>query len=103
MKFIIPQNYNRTNKLFGFIDYSSAIILLLWCVFIFCIINFIFNALYIKIFIFVVLCLPVAIFCFVGFNQENIIYFLSYILKFAFSQKVYLYQKNDCNIPQKMI
>lgn len=93
MKFIIPQNYNLSSKLFGFLDYSSVIIIALWCLFIFCISNFIFNTLYIKIFVIIVLCFPVVIFCFVGFNHENIIYALSYLLKFAFSQKVYLYNK----------
>lgn len=96
MKFIIPQNYNRANKLLGFIDYSSAIFFVLWSIFIFCIINFIFNSFYIKTFLFIILCLPIFIFCFNGFNQENIISFLSYFLKYIFSQKLYLYRKNDC-------
>lgn len=103
MKFIIPQNYNISSRLFGFLDYSSAIILSLWCLFIFCIINFIFTSLYLKIFIFIIFCFPFAIFCFVGFNHENIIYVLSYIFRFIFSQKIYLYQKNHCKTPQKMI
>ena len=95
MKFIIPQNYNNSSKLFGFLDYSSGIILLLWIIFVFCIINFIFNSLYIKIFLFIILCFPFCIFCFVGLNNENIIYIISYLLKFIFSQKIYLYEK-DC-------
>lgn len=95
MKFIIPQNYNLSSKLFGFLDYSSAIIISLWCLFIFCITNFIFDSLYFKIFIIIFLCFPVIIFFFVGFNHENIIYVLSYILKFAFSQKIYLFQKTN--------
>lgn len=93
MKFIIPQNYNTSSKLFGFLDYSSGIIMLLWSIFIFCLINFIINSFYIKLIIFIVFCLPVYILCFVGLNHENIIYVLSYIIKFAFSQKIYLYQK----------
>lgn len=95
MKFIIPQNYNLSGKLFGILDYSSVVIIALWCLFIFCITNFIFSALYLKIFVIIVLCFPVVIFCFVGFNHENIIYVLSYICKFLFSQKIYLYQKSS--------
>lgn len=94
MKFIIPQNYNLSSKFLGFLDYSSAIIISLWCLFVFCIVSFIFHSLYLKIFLIIVLCFPFIIFCFVGFNHENIIYVLSYLLKFAFSQKIYLYQKN---------
>ena len=92
MKFIIPQNYDTSSKLFGFLDYSSGIILILWSIFIFCLINFIFHSLYLKIFIFIIFCFPVYLFCFIGFNHENIIYILSYLLKFAFSQKIYLYK-----------
>ena len=95
MKFIIPQNYNLSSKLFGFLDYSSAIIIALWCLLIFCITNFIFHTLYLKVFVIIVLCFPMIIFCFVGFNHENVIYALSYILKFVFSQKIHLYQKNS--------
>jgi len=103
MKFMIPQNYNRTNKLFGFINYSSAILFLLWAIFLFCIVNFIFKSLYIKIFVFIIFCVPFFIFCIIGFNQENIISFISYFFKFIFSQKLYLYQKSDCIINKKMI
>ena len=35
MKFIFPQNYKFNNKLFGIIDYSTAIVNIVWYVFIF--------------------------------------------------------------------
>ena len=35
MKFIFPQNYNFKNKLFGFIDYNSLILNIIWDIFIF--------------------------------------------------------------------
>lgn len=92
MRFIIPQNYNFSSKLFGFIDYSTAILNIVWYVFIFCIINFIFSSLFLKIFIFIILCFPVLLFSLIGFNHENILYVIVYILKFAFSQKIYLYK-----------
>lgn len=95
MKFIIPQNYSISSKLFGFMDYSSGIVLILWSIFIFCLINFLFNSLYLKIFIFIIFCFPIYIFCFIGFNHENIVYIVSYLIKFLFSQKIYLFEK-DC-------
>lgn len=101
MKFIIPQNYNLSSKLFGFLDYSSAIIMSLWCLFVFCIASFIFTSLQLKIFVIIVFCFPVVIFCFVGFNHENVVYVLSYILKFAFSQKIYLYNKTSLKISKQ--
>ena len=92
MKFIFPQNYNFRSKFLGFIDYSTAILNVLWATFVFCILNILIFSLKIKIFIFIILCLPVLIFSFVGFNHENIIYVLFYILKYIHSPKVYLYK-----------
>lgn len=92
MKFIIPQNYTFSSKLFGFIDYSTAIINVIWYIFIFCIVNFILSSLFFKIFVFIILCFPIFLFSIIGFNHENILYVLLYILKFSFSQKIYLYK-----------
>lgn len=92
MKFIIPQNYNFTSKLFGFIDYSTAFLNIFWFVFIFCIINFIKIELIIKIFLLVIFCFPLLLFSMIGFNHENIVYVLLYILKYNLSQKIYLYK-----------
>lgn len=92
MKFIIPQNYDTSSRLFGFMDYSSCIVLVLWSIFVFCLINFIFHSFYLKIFFFTILCLPIYIFCFIGFNGENIVSVLSYLLKYLLSQKIYLFK-----------
>ena len=39
MKFIIPQNYNFKNKILGIIDYSTAILNIIWYFIIFIILN----------------------------------------------------------------
>lgn len=93
MKFIFPQNYNFNSKLFGFIDYSTAILNIVWFVFIFCLVNILFSSLNLKIFFFIVLCFPLLIFSIVGFNHENIIYVFLYISKYLRNPKVYLYRK----------
>ena len=92
MKFIIPQNYDFSSKLFGFIDYSTAILNIFWCILVFCIINFIKIKLIIKLFLMVIFCMPVLLFSFIGFNHENIVYVILYMLKYVTSQKVYLYK-----------
>ena len=84
MKFIIPQNYTFKNKLLGFMDYSTAIFNVAWALFIFVLINIFHFSINIKIGLFI---------CF-GFNNENIIYVLSYILKFIKNSKVYFYGKD---------
>lgn len=92
MKFIIPQNYDFSSKLFGFLDYSTVIFNVIWCIFVFCIINFITPNFYIKAFIIIIFCFPVLLFSIIGFNHENVLYVLLYIFKFLSSQKVYLYK-----------
>lgn len=94
MKFIFPQNYNFKNKLFGFIDYSSLFINIVWDCFIFCLINLIFNNLTLKIFIFIILCLPLFLFSIIGLNNENIFCVINYLLKFIFGNKIYLFNKD---------
>lgn len=93
MKFIFPQNYNFNNKLFGFLDYSTAIVNLIWYTFIFCICNLIFHSLNLKIFFFIILCLPLFLFSIIGFNHENIVYVFYYIFKYIQSKKIYVFMK----------
>lgn len=94
MKFIFPKNYNFKNKIFGVIDYTTAIVNVIWCSFIFLVVNFIFNNINIKIVIFITTCFPLILFSFSGFNGENIVYFISYMSRFIFKQKLYFYGKN---------
>lgn len=93
MKFIIPQNYSYKNKLFGFIDYSTLFLNLIWYAFVFCILDLLFNNLTTKISLFIIFCLPLFIFSIVGFNHENFVYFLSYLIKYLISPKIYFYNK----------
>lgn len=93
MKFIFPQNYNFNNKIFGLIDYSTAIINVIWYVFIYCLCNLIFKSLNLKIFIFIILTLPLLLFSIIGFNHENIVYVFSYLIKYIQKPKIYLYGK----------
>ena len=92
MKFIFPQNYNFRSKFLGFIDYSTAILNALWAAFVFCILNIIISSFNLKIFLFIIFSMPILLFSIVGFNHENIIYVLFYILKYINSPKIYLYK-----------
>lgn len=93
MKFIFPQNYNFKNKILGIIDYSSLFANIIWDIFVFCLINLIFSNLTLNIFIFIILCMPLFLFSIIGLNNENIFYVLNYLLKFIFSNKIYLFNK----------
>ena len=95
MKFIFPQNYDFKNKLFGIIDYSTALVNILWYAFVFILINLFFSSLTIKIFAFVVMCFPLFLLSFAGFNGENIIYVFSYLFRFLLKPKLFLYKKSN--------
>ncbi len=93
MKFIIPQNYNFKNKIFGVIDYSTAIFNVVWYVVIFGILQLLFTDWNIKIFLLISFCFPITLFSLVGFNGEPIIYVLKYLIKYILKPKLYLYKK----------
>ena len=59
--------------------------------------NIIFSSfkLSIKLFLCIILIFPIVILSIVGVDGENFLYFLSYVLKYIFKQKLYLYEKNE--------
>ena len=105
MKFIIPQNYDLNPKIFGIIDYSSAILDVTWGGFVFILLKLIHKTINFKIFLYIISVLPVIIFSIVGVNGENIIYVIKYMTKYTINPKVLLYEKEnkDCKKSQKGI
>ena len=93
MKFIFPQNFNFKPKLLGVIDYQTAIINIILWLLLFFILNLLFIDLIIKIIIFIIVCFPFVLLSIVGFNHENIIYVISYLIKYIKCNKIYLYKK----------
>ena len=93
LKFIFPQNYDLNTKIFGIIDYSAAIVDVAWGAIVFFLIKLLLKRLTYKIFAFIILVFPVVIFSIVGVEGENLLYFLAYIIKYIFKQKLYLYEK----------
>ena len=94
MKFIFPQNCNFKNKILGIIDYTTLIFNIIWIALIVFLLNIIFNNLNIKIFFTIIFCFPIIILSLIGFNGENILYVFSYMFKYIFKQKLYLYNKH---------
>lgn len=95
MNFIIPKNYKFKPKLFGLIDYQSAVLDCVWAGILYVLVNFIFTTISIKIYFFIAFFLPVLLFSIVGINHENIVSIAIYIIKFYKNQKVYLYKKRE--------
>ena len=93
MKFIFPQNYNFNTKLFGLLDYPTAIFnFILWIIIFIITKLFITDFLY-KIIFFIITCFPILLISLFGFHQENIIYVLKYLFVFYKNNKIYLYKK----------
>lgn len=93
MKFIFPQNYNFYYKLFGFIDYSTLILNILWGFICYFFVHLFIQNISIQIFIFVILFFPIFLFSIIGFNHEKIFYIIKYLYYFFISPKLYLFKK----------
>lgn len=93
LKFIFPQNYNMKLKLFGIIDYSTVIFDIIWCFSVFSIIQLISHSMKITVVLSIILCLPVLLFSFVGFNGENFGSVIKYMFLYLIRPKVYVFKK----------
>ena len=91
MNFIFPSNYSFKNILLGIIDYPTAIFNVIYFLIIFGINYLLFSSINIRIIFIIVFYFPIFLFSIVGFNHENILYSLFYILKFLIKPKIYLY------------
>lgn len=92
MKFVFPQNYDFSHKLFGIFDTSTLLVNGIWALFVFCFLNLFFSSLNIKIFLFIILVFPFLLFSIIGFNHENILYVVFYIAKYIKRPKIYIYK-----------
>lgn len=93
MKFIIPKNYDIKPKILGAFYIESII---LTCIFIF--ISFLILSIFKitiinKISICIIINIPIFLLFNFGINNENIFYICIYIIKYIFSNKVYIYSK----------
>ena len=95
IKFIFPQNYNFKPKLLGIIDYETAIFCIIWCILIFYIFNFLFNSIQLILCLSIIAIFPILIFCFVGFNGENISSAIKYIIVYLIKPKIYVFNKKS--------
>ena len=93
MKFIFPQNYKFRTKIFGLIDYQTAILNFIWDGLIFLILNIMFKSLNIKIFLFIIMVFPMLIFSIIGINGDNLINVVIYMSKFIIKPKILYYSK----------
>ena len=102
MKFIFPKNYDFKSKLFGFVDYSTAIIDGLIALVLYLISSIVFDSIIYKIYFFISLFLPILLLSIFGFQKENIFEVFSYMFYFTFHNHVFLFKKTlSINAQQK--
>lgn len=92
MKFILPQNYRFKKKIFGIIDYNTAIINLIIYGITYFFVNIIFFSIKLKIFVFILICFPCFLISILSENRESIISVIRYFIKYLKSTKIYLYK-----------
>ena len=95
MKFIFPKNYNFKYKLLGFIDYSTAILDAIIGFILFEIINLLIHTITTKIYIFVIIYIPILLFSILGLGRENFMSVIYYMFKYFKTRGVYLYNKKN--------
>ena len=93
MNFIFPKNYIFKQKLFGIIDYSTAILNLIIAAILLFLTNWLFKNLTIKIYFFVSLYFPIFLFSIIGIQKESFLNVIFYMIKFFKNQNIYLYKK----------
>lgn len=95
MKFIFPQNYNFQTKLFGFIEYSTAIFNIIYWIILYIILNIFITNLTLKLSIFIILALPIFILSITSIYKENFLNILYYIFKYFLKRNIYVFSKID--------
>lgn len=86
----IYSNYKRNNRFLGIIDYKSLTFLVVYCILIWNIVNFFNISLEYKVYLFLILIIPIiAIFC-VNINEESAFDILIIIIKYLFRRKKYV-------------
>ena len=75
-------------------DYSTAVLNVIWAMFVLIFVNLFPFYLNVKIGLFIIFYFPLLLFSFLGFNNENIIYVISYLLKYIINYKIYFFSKD---------
>ena len=92
MTYIIPQNYNFKSKLFGVIDYPTAILNVVIIALLIFVLRILPISLIAKSIVFVICYLPLFLVSLFGFYSESFLFVLIYVFKYLISPKVYIYK-----------
>lgn len=85
----IYSNYKRNIKFLGVIDYKSLVIILIYSILLWNVLNFFIKNIEYLIYIYIVMLIPVFIVLFINLEQENTSGMILNILKFLIVKKEY--------------
>lgn len=91
----IYPDFNRENKWLGIIDYKSLIILFIYTISLWYIIGLFLEDTFTKMYILVIMTLPVFCIFYTNISETNTTYVVYIILKYIFSKKLYVYKINQ--------
>jgi hypothetical protein len=92
MKFLFPENYNFKNKLFGILDYPTAIFNVIYFLILLSLFNLLIKNINLKLFLLVLFYSPILFFSILTLNNESFLRVMTYIFKYFFNPKIYLYK-----------
>ena len=93
MNFIFPKNYNFKTKLLGFIDYSTAILNIVFAFILYCILSIFIKNIIDIIPVFIPIYIPFFLITILTIQKENFLDVAKYLIKYLLSTKLYLYEK----------
>ncbi len=93
MRFIFPKNYNFNPKLFGLIEYSTAIMDIVIAIILYFVLNLLITDISLKLSLFIVIFMPILLISILGINKESFITVLRYLIKYFRKPKIYLYYR----------
>lgn len=94
-QYIFPANYNRKEKLLGMIEYKTLIVIGGWGGILLYLLKLFSWNWVIKLYIFLLLFGIPSIFLLIGFNGENMVDVMVYLIKYLIAPKAYVYQKKE--------
>ena len=94
MKFVFPKNYKYREKILGFIDYITAIFDLIVGIILFLILKIFVKKITTRIYIFVIMFVPIILFSVFISDGENIITYFIMLINFLKRRGIYFYNKN---------
>lgn len=93
MKFIFPKNYKYNSKLFGMIDYVTAIVVSIIGIILYLMTGIFTKNIFTRIYIFLILFFPIILLVILLCRSENIVMYIIKIGSFLKRRGIYLYNK----------